>query len=98
MESERSEYSASTTSTNKREPALKIPARIKVAPLTRQPALRHQMSPTLVSLRELRWQQQIQAQAVVHPVSSDEQLREMYEKQIMAYLGERQGSLERIEE
>ena len=98
MESEPSEYSTSTTSTTKREPAIKIPARIKVAPLTRQPALRHKLSPTLVSLRELRWQQQVQAQAMVHQVSSDEQLREMYEKQIMAYLGERQGTLDRIEE
>lgn len=70
----------------------------KIKPLRRadSPTLRHKLSPTKTSLRDL--QQQQSQQAAMRMVSSDERLREIYEAQILMYLGGSYATLDRVEE
>ena len=91
-------YSAQTSaSADSTSSTTTIKAKIK--PSSRRPdspTLRHKSSPTKLSLRDLR-QQQSQS-AAMRRKSSDERLREIYEAQILWYLGGPHVTLDRIEE
>ena len=59
--------------------------RVIATPPKAKPVLRRKMSPTDVSLRELRAKQE--RQLLVRLQRSEEQLQQVYECQILAYLG-----------
>ena len=58
--------------------------RVIATPLKQKPVLRRKMSPTDVSLRELRAKQE--RQVLIRLQRSEEQLQQVYECQILAYL------------
>lgn len=72
---------ASLSSTGS-SPAPSIKVRLSRKALPRAPALRRKISPTQTSLRDIRASQQLQMQTK----QSEDQLRELYERQTMEYL------------
>lgn len=95
--SDESFYSAQTShSVESTSSQSTVKAQIKPTRRPDSPTLRHKLSPTKMSLRDLRQQQCRQTE--LRKASSDERLREMYEAQILSYLGGRCVTLDRVEE
>lgn len=75
-------------------PAPSIKVRLSRKALPRAPTLRRKVSPTQTSLRDIRASQQLQMQTK----QSEEQLRELYERQTMEYLFGDFASLDGLQE
>lgn len=80
--SESSFYTAQTSNSSLSSRAIK--AKVSTAPIRPRPALRHKLSPTAISLRELRAKHS--HISLVRARQSDEQLQQLYESQIISYL------------
>ena len=78
---------------NSFNPAIKV--RVSKNALERAPALRRKISPTEMSLREIRTSQQ---QLLLRAKSSEDQLRQLYERQTMEYLHGDFASLDMLAE